>query len=211
MSKQVINNPGSQTKEILRILQGIVILSLSIYFIYHTLHFFRFTKEDLGKYFDIRWILILHISGGAIALLIGPFQLWEKFRTKRWRLHRVLGFIYLLAILVSSTCAIYLSVTTAFQVNNPYAFSLHIWIGVWVVSTFIAYYAAIKRKFLLHQEWMTRSYIATVAFVLSALILRLPQVQRYGNFAEISPSIFWFGWAVPFFVYDIILSARRKK
>lgn len=211
MSKSVINKPGSPVKEFARIIQGLLILSLSLYFIYQSLHFFKLTPEEMGKYFSIKWILIFHISAGAIALVVGPFQLWEKFRTRRWRLHRRLGFVYLLAILVSSACAVYLSVTTAFEINWPYAFSLHVWVNVWILSTVIAYYAAIKKKFVLHQEWMTRSYIATLAFVISATVLKLPVIQSLGNFAEISPSIFWFGWAVPFFVYDVLLAVRRKK
>lgn len=211
MSKSIINKPGNPVKEFLRIIQGVLILALSFYFIYQSLHFFKLTPEELGKYFSIKWILIFHISAGAIALVVGPFQLWEKFRTRRWRLHRWLGFVYLLAILVSSACAVYLSATTAFEINWAYAFSLHVWVSVWIISTVIAYYAAIKKKFVLHQEWMTRSYIATLAFVTSATVLKLPFVQNLGSFAEISPSIFWFGWAVPFFVYDVLLSIKRKK
>lgn len=211
MSKSITNKPGRPAKEAIKVIQGIFILSLSLYFIYQSLHFFKLTPDELGKYFNIKWVLIFHISAGAIALLTGPFQLWGKFRTRNWRLHRQLGFVYLLAILVSSACAVYLSATTAFEINWPYAFSLHVWVSVWIISTVIAYYAAIKKKFVLHQEWMTRSYIATLAFVISATVLKLPVIRNLGSFAEISPSIFWFGWAVPFFVYEVLLAVKRKK
>lgn len=202
---------ANNLKEFLQLLLGAVIIGLSIYFLTGAAHFFKLTREELGKYFDIKWVLLLHITGGGIALLTGPFLLWEKFRNHNLRLHRFLGKVYLISVLVSGLFAVYLSFTTAYAINWAYAFSLQIWVSVWLSASVIAYYFVINKKIKLHKEWMVRSYIVSLAFVISALILKIPYVQSLGSFEEISPSLFWFGWAVPLYIYDLLLSAVRKQ
>jgi len=187
---------------------GIVFLTWS--FMHGADHFLQLTPEALGKYFNVKWILILHITAGGGALVSGPIQFWERLRNRYRKLHRVIGILYLLAVLASSACAVILAFTTAYAVNWAYAFSVQVWVTVWITSSFIAYYTARKRKFKLHKEWMNRSYIVTLAFVVSGSLLKLPVVQQLGEFAEISPSFFWLGWAVPLYIYEVVLSYRRK-
>jgi uncharacterized membrane protein len=210
-----MKNPFSSSalnlKESLKLLLGAVIISLSVYFLIGAAHFFKLTREELGKYFDMKWVLLLHISGGGVALLTGPFLLWEKFRNNNLRLHRFLGKVYLISVLVSGILAVCLSFTTAYAVNWAYAFSLQVWVSVWLSASFIAYYFVINKKIKLHKEWMARSYMVSLAFVISALILKIPYIQSLGTFEEISPSLFWFGWAVPLYIYDLYLSAVRKQ
>lgn len=198
-------------KESPRLLLGVVIISLSVYFMIGAAHFFKLTREELGKYFDVKWVLIFHITGGGIALLSGPFLLWEKFRNGNLKLHRLLGKVYLVSVFVSGFLAVYLSLTTAYAVNWAYAFSAQVWASVWLSASFAAYYFVINKKIKLHKEWMMRSYMVSLAFVISALILKIPYVQGLGTFGEVSPSLFWLGWAAPLYIYDLCLSAARKQ
>lgn len=174
-------------------------------------HFLELTPEALGKYFPLKWVLIAHITGGGGALILGPMQFWGKFRARYIGLHRWVGIGYLLAILLSSVCAAILSVTTAYDVNWAYAFSLQVWVGVWIISTVIAYRAALQGKFKLHKEWMTRSYIVTVAFIISGLMLKYLLKIGFGTLEDISPSLIWMGWSIPLFVYQVILSFKANK
>lgn len=196
--------------DILTLTFWLCILTLTWSFMRGADHFLTLTPEALGKYFELRWVLIAHITAGGGALLLGPVQFWKRLQQSSWKVHRVMGILYLLAILISATCAVILAFTTAYVINWPYAFSLQVWVSVWILSTFIAYRAALKRKFNLHREWMTRSYIVTVAFIISGSAVKLPFVQQLGSFADISPSLFWMGWSVPLFVYEVILSFKRK-
>ena len=175
----------TKSSEIFKIIIGITLLSLSIYFISYNAHFFKATKEATGKYFDIKWILLLHISGGAIALLTGPFQFWERLRNRNWKLHRNLGKLYLIAILISSLCAVYLSLTTAYTINWMYAFSAQVWVSVWITTTLVAYVAVRKKKFKLHKEWMVRSYLVTWACVFYCLIIKNAFINALGSFGFI--------------------------
>ncbi|MES2477864.1 MAG: DUF2306 domain-containing protein [Bacteroidota bacterium] len=171
-------------------------------------HFLDLTPEALGKYYNYKWVLIAHITAGGGALILGIVQFWKKLRTYSWKIHRIVGFLYLLAVVVSSSCAVVLAFTTSYKVNLAYAFSLQIWVSVWISATALAYFFAIKKKFKLHQEWMIRSYIVTMAFVVSGLILKTPYVQNLGSFEDISPSLFWLGWSVPLYLYEIIRSSK---
>jgi hypothetical protein len=192
----------------LKILLWLGIIFLTWYFMHGADHFLELTPETLGKYFNVRWLLIAHITAGGGALVLGPPQFSERLRNNYKMLHRTVGVLYLLAIVVSGTCAVILAFTTAHKVNWAYAFSLQIWVSVWISASFIAYRTALKKKFKLHKEWMTRSYIVTLAFVISGLALKLSFIQAMGSFADISPSLFWFGWSVPLYVYQAILSAK---
>ncbi|SKB52697.1 DUF2306 domain-containing protein [Dyadobacter psychrophilus] len=197
--------------DIVPLLLWALIVFLTWLFMHGADHFLALTPAALGKYFELRWVLIAHITAGGGALIMGLIQFWPKLRKYSWKLHRIVGFLYLAAILLSSLCAVILAFSTAYEVNWAYAFSLQIWVGVWISSTAIAYYAALTRKFQLHQEWMVRSYLVTLAFILSGLAVKLPVIQSLGSFAEISPSLFWMGWSVPLYIYQIILSGRAKK
>ncbi|MCF0049107.1 DUF2306 domain-containing protein [Dyadobacter sp. LJ53] len=197
--------------DIFPILFWCLIVFLTWLFMHGADHFLILTRAALGKYFELRWFLIAHITAGGGALVMGFIQFWPKLRKYSWKLHRVIGLLYLMAILVSSLCAMVLAFSTAYEVNWAYAFSLQVWVGVWISSTAIAFYAALQRKFQLHQEWMVRSYLVTLAFILSGLAIKLPFIQRLGSFDEISPSLFWVGWSVPLYIYQVILSSRTRK
>lgn len=210
MDNKTTNNPKLKWHKIdsIPLLIWAFIIFITWTFMHGADHFLDLTPQSLGKYYDYKWILIAHITAGGGAIVSGMIQFWKKLRNYSWKLHRYVGFIYLLAVLTSGICAVILAFTTAYKVNLPYAFSLQIWVSVWITSTFIAYYAAIKKKIQLHKEWMVRSYIATVAFVISGLIIKIPYVQGLGSFEDISPSLFWFGWAVPLFIYEVIRSSK---
>lgn len=194
-----------------RLLATLLVLSCALYFIAVNAHFFRLTREAMGKYFEIRPVLLLHIGGGAVALLSGPLQFWDELRLRSRELHRGLGVAYILAVAVSGPCALFLTFTSAREIGWPYVFSLQVWVSVWMLSTFLAYRYARRKQFKLHKEWMMRSYLVTLAFVVSALLIKLPFIAARGSFAEVSPSLFWAAWAVPLFALDVALSAQRRQ
>ena len=196
--------------DIIPVLIWLLILFLTWLFMHGADHFLTLSPEALGKYFELKWILIAHITAGGGSLVIGLIQFRKKLRLYSPKLHRLTGLLYLMAVLVSSFCAVILAFTTAKDVNWAYAFSLQIWVSVWISTTAIAYYAALKKRFTLHQQWMVRSYIVTLAFIISGLAIKLPSVKQLGSFEEISPSLFWLGWAVPLYIYQVILGVKEK-
>jgi uncharacterized membrane protein len=175
------------------------------------LPYFGFSQERFGRYWDFRWELIGHIGGGLIALLIGPFQFWKSFRNRYWQVHRNLGKIYLVAILLSCICSTYLAWTSAYRINFSWAFALQGLAFAWFVTTGMAYIAVRRRRFNQHREWMTRSYIVTFAFVTFRLFSDLPiTISLMPHFEERGPTVIWMSWTVPLLIAEIFISWKRK-
>lgn len=189
---------------------GALILGLSVFYIIKTSGFYALTPEALGKYFSIKWVLIGHIAGGAIALLTGPFLIWKLARERNLKLHRYMGRVYVFTIFITGGYALYLASTTGMLVNWMYAFSLHVLASAWIIATFLAYYMVLKRKMKLHEEWAKRSYLLTIAFVAQATIMYHPDIEKLGTFGETSPSVIWTSWTVPLFLFDVYLSFRKN-
>jgi hypothetical protein len=139
----------------------------------------------------------------------GTIQFWEKLRKYSYRIHRVIGLLYVFSILISSVSALILAFTTAYEVNWQFAFALQVWATAWISSTLLAYYHALRKRFLLHKEWMIRSYIVTIAFVIQGLLLKTSYVQSLGSLEEISASFIWMGWTVPLYLYEVLRSGQR--
>lgn len=173
-------------------------------------HYLEMTPEALGRYFPKRYFLILHITSGGGALITGIIQFWPKLRNASVLLHRIIGYVYLLSVLASSICALVLASTTSYQINWAYAFTLQVWASIWISTTFIAFFTAVKKQFKLHKEWMIRSYLVTVAFLISGFAYKIPYVQSLGSFEEVTVPLFWMGWAVPLFTYEVIRSGLGK-
>jgi len=192
------------------LLVWIAVFFMTWLFMHGADHFLKMTPEALGKYFELRWVLIAHITCGGGALITGIVQFWPKLRSYSPRLHRFTGFLYLLAVLVSSACALILAFTTAYKVSWANAFTLQVWTAVWISSTFIAYHAAVRRKFNTDKEWMIRSYIVTIAFLVSGFLYRIPYIQQLGTIAEVGVPLFWLGWSVPLYTYEIIRSYKTN-
>src|SRR5688572_16213421 len=93
----------------LQILFWIAIFLITYSFMRGADHFLELTPEALGKYFKLRWVLIAHITAGGGALILGPIQFWDQVRVYSKKIHRIMGLLYLLAILVSSFCAVILA------------------------------------------------------------------------------------------------------
>ncbi|GEP90591.1 hypothetical protein CTE07_22360 [Chitinophaga terrae (ex Kim and Jung 2007)] len=198
-------------RDLLPLLIWISVGILTWLFMHGADHYLQMTPEALGKYYDQRWFLVAHITAGGGALVTGLVQFWPKLRQYSMKLHRYIGYVYLLAILVSSLSALVLASTTAYMVNWAYAFTLQVWASVWISSSFIAWYTAVKKQFKLHKEWMIRSYLVTVAFLISGYVYKIPYVQQLGSFEAVTVPLFWMGWALPLYTYEIVRSSFVKK
>jgi uncharacterized membrane protein len=195
----------------LKLIHGLIVIALSLYFIYENRRFYSLTPEALGKYINYSVVIITHIFCGSVALLSGPLLLWETFRNRYLNAHRLMGKAYMISVVTSALSALFLTFTTAKTINFPYVFSLQMLIAVWLTTTGFAYWAVRNRKMIQHKEWTVRSYIATLAFIGQAFLFKLPLVQALGTFAEIFPSAVWFSWSMPMFAYQVYLGLKQKK
>jgi uncharacterized membrane protein len=188
-----------------------LILFAGKFIIKDALPYFGFEKETFGHYWIVKWSLIGHISGGILALIIGPFQFSKAFRNKFMTTHRWLGRIYLTAILIATISATYIAWTTAIQVNFSWAFSLQMLAFAWIVTASMAYLSVMKGRIIQHKEWMIRSYVVTFAFVNFRWLNELTIVKNLmPEFEERGATIIWLSWTIPLLITEIVLSWKKK-
>ena len=189
----------------------LLILFAGKFVINDALPYYGFDKETFGRYWNFRWPLIGHISGGLLALVIGPFQFSKTFRNKYMTAHRWLGRIYLTSILIATISSTYLAWTSAYRVNFSWAFGLQGLAFAWITTASMGYLSVMRGRILQHKEWMIRSYVVTFAFVNFRWLTDLPIAHQLMNkFEERGPTVIWLSWTIPLLITEIVLSWKKK-
>lgn len=109
----------------------------------------------------------LHVGGGGTALLLAPWQFIRALRNRAPVVHRTIGRLYVMAILIGGTAGLVMAPNSDAGPIAQLGFaSLAV---LWLATTAIAFAAAYRRKISTHRRWMIRS----VALTLAAVTLRI--------------------------------------
>jgi len=171
------------------------------------LPYFTLKQEVFRFYWPRRGWLLLHITGGIVALLTGPGQLWLGLNRTRLQLHRQLGVAYMASVAVSSAAAFYLAAHT--DVNWVFGAGLTGLAVAWITTTGMAFVAVRRGLLQQHQEWMIRSYVVTFAFVNFRILAGVLQVAGVGTLQEQLALASWFCWAVPLLITEAVLQGKK--
>jgi uncharacterized membrane protein len=115
-----------------------------------------------------RGLLIPHTLCGTFALLAGPLQFSSRFRQRHLKLHRVLGRMYFVSVIIGAFTGI------ALATGRPGLPGTSMQGAAWIVCTTAAVIAARNRQIAVHRQWMARSYAVTVTFVSSRVLNLVP-------------------------------------
>jgi uncharacterized membrane protein len=204
-----ISAPAHPAARVPKMFALTVILSVAGVFLFrYALHYYlRYNPASYDVYWPRRFGLLLHITSGTLALLIGPWQFSRRLRQRRLGLHRVMGRVYLIAIVCGALGAVYLAITTTF--GWPWGFGLIGLALAWLTTAGMAYYAIRQRQIQVHQEWMVRSYVVTFAFVTFRFLSDTPPFSHMGPPNELAITYIWACWALPLLVTEVIMQVRR--
>jgi len=142
--------------------------------------------------------LLAHLAGGSVALIAGPFQLWSGPAELRLSLHRWVGRVYVIAVLVGGSAAFYLS---AYTQGFAKQLSLQALGVVWWATTWMAYRAIRSGRELQHSRWATRSYAVTFSFVIFRLGAELGVLRLLGS--EPVAAGIWLSWMIPLLMTEV--------
>lgn len=146
-----------------------------------------------------------HIVFGGVALLIGWMQFSEKIRTTYIRLHRSVGKLYVISVLVSGVCGGYIALhATGGWISTLGFMGLAI---IWVLTTLNAYRAVRNKDMDLHKGFMIYSYAATFAAVTLRIWLPLLHIV-FDDFVVAYRLVAWLCW-VPNMVFAYFWIRRR--
>ncbi|HEX8197028.1 MAG TPA: DUF2306 domain-containing protein [Pyrinomonadaceae bacterium] len=146
--------------------------------------------------------LLFHAGGGIVALSLGPWGFWAAFRNKYPLLHRWMGRIYLLSVLIGGIAGLYLAVTALGGLPTRIGFSM---LGaLWLTTGAMAYLRIRQGDVQVHRAWMIRSYALTFSAVMLRLWLPLFFVLGY-DFPEAYTTVAWLCWVPNLLVAELII------
>lgn len=146
----------------------------------------------------------MHIILGGLALLIGWTQFTTRFRNKNLKMHRQLGKIYVISVLLSSIAGIYIGFFATGGILSKLGF---ICLGIiWLSSTLMAYQYIRQGEIERHQKMMIYSYAACLAAVTLRIWLPLLSMT-FSNFIIAYTIVAWLCWVPNIIVANFI--ARR--
>ncbi len=176
-------------------------------YVFH--YYLNYNQAGLEVYWPKRGWLLLHITSGTVALLIGPWQFSRRLRQRYLQLHRVLGRIYLIAVACGSIAAIALSLVVFH--GWAFSFSLFSMALVWSTCGGMAYYAVRQKQIQVHQEWMVRTYVVTFGFVTFRVLNDMGPTSHLLPVGERADTFVWACWVLPLMAAEVIMQLRRMR
>jgi hypothetical protein len=156
--------------------------------------------------------MLTHAIVAPFALLLGPFQFFPGLRARHPGVHRWMGRIYVVAVLIGGSAAL---ATAPFASGGPAA---AIGFGTlalaWLGVTFAAWRAAVARRFERHRLLMRFSYAMTFAAV--TLRLQIPfgfALFHFASYRDMSVWLAYTSWlpnVAAVALYSLVASARRQ-
>ena len=169
-----------------------------------------FLRSKQGVYDIDYWRLSFytHVFASSLVLLAGFTQFSGTILRRYPRLHRTMGYVYIITVLFVSGPA---ALVMGFYANGgvPARTSFVLLASLWLVFTALAWWYAVRRRFLLHGAFLYRSY----ALTLSALTLRsYTFLLEWGN-APIHPRDLyivtaWLSWVPNLLVAEWLIQYR---
>ena len=152
------------------------LLSISVIYMKNA-HIFDPSSEIARHFAPVKWYLIPHAFFGALALLLGAFQFSNRLRAKYLKVHRILGYLYVVSVFISAPFAI----PVAKRIDS---LSLVAASGVqsfgWMVTTALALYCIRHGNVSQHRRWMLRSYPFAMVFTVARLLIPIPFILHQG-------------------------------
>jgi predicted membrane protein DUF2306 len=179
------------------------------YYLHYQEAAFTDPTRGAANYWAMRRWLLMHITGGMLALLTGPWQFWTGFRVRYSRLHRWTGRVFLCAVAIGSVGAFRMAIATTF--GWAFGTSLFMLATAWVTTAGMAYYAILTRRIQIHKEWMARAYVVTFAFVTFRVLNDYYPGSRLQPDSDRSITMGWASWVVPLLITEVILQLRRMR
>lgn len=138
------------------------------------------------------WFAWPHFIGGGVALLLGGFQFSARLRSRRPALHRLLGRIYLLAVLAAGLGG--LGIATIAHGGASARIGFGLLALLWLGSGLAAWRAIVAGDIEAHRRWMTRNFALTFAAVTLRVDLVLLQNAFGLGFDDAYRTVAWFAW-----------------
>lgn len=159
--------------------------------------------EQRATYIENQFVLIMHIVGASFALVLGAVQMLPSIRVRRPVIHRILGRVYGVGVLVGSVFGLLLSRTAFGGAISTAGFAglAIFWLGTLVPAIVNARNGDIAA----HRRWMIRNYALTYAAVTLRIWLPIASVIPGLEFIDGYRAISWLAWVPNLIAAELFL------
>jgi uncharacterized membrane protein len=161
-----------------------------------------------ARFAEVPLFAAFHVLGSGLALLIGGFQFLPGIRARRIYLHRWLGRVYLIAVLLGGIGGLILSARADGGLAGQAGFFLLA--VVWLVSGWQAYAAIRRGDVQAHRIWMIRNFALTFAAVTLRIYLGVATGALGIAFEAFYPLVAWLCWVPNLVVAEWLIIASPR-
>ena len=196
-----------QSRNWSRLLLWTFVVFMMGYVLYHNESFLVNRADPAWAHYQpFKWWLLPHGLAGACAIFLGPMQFSDRLRQKYLRLHKTIGWIYVVGALIVAPLGSYIQYFEE-RMGGPRSFTMAAAsdAALLMLTTAIALFFVLRGNIQQHRQWMTRSYAVALVFLEVRVI---SGVFGFDNSAQAGEIIVWMGviFAVP--LADIVLNWR---
>lgn len=146
-----------------------------------------------------------HIVFGGLALLIGWLQFSQKLRIKNINLHRTIGKTYVISVLISGICGLFIALyATGGIISITGFFTMGI---IWLSSTILGFKAIKNGDVESHKKFTIFSYAACFAAVTLRIWLPI-LIIIMGEFTGAYRIVSWLCWVPNIIIASFIVSKK---
>jgi uncharacterized membrane protein len=184
------------------------VVAMLAYVLRHDESFLINSKDPEWQHIHLfRWYLLPHGIAGACALLLAPMQFSDRLRCRFTKLHRVVGRIYVGAVLIAAPLGFYIQFFEE-RIGAPrtFSFAAAAQATSWIVTTLVALALILQCKVDAHRRWMTRSFAVALVFLEVRVVLGVTHWEDLG--ANVSEAVVWGCNVFTLLAADIVLQCQ---
>jgi uncharacterized membrane protein len=137
------------------------------YVLFHNESFLVHSDDPHWSHYRQIWMWLLpHGLAGACALLLAPMQFSDRLRKRYLKLHQVVGYIYVGAVLIAAPMGFFTQfIQESAGMPRSFSFAALTQASSWIITTLVALVLIRQGKITQHRQWMTRSFSVALIFL----------------------------------------------
>ncbi|MBR06971.1 MAG: hypothetical protein CMP48_04720 [Rickettsiales bacterium] len=156
------------------------------------------------------WYLLIfrgHVFFGLIAITVGPFQFVKRILKGNKSIHRRIGYVYFISVLISSVCGIMVAPFAMGGWITSLGFTiLSVTWGLITVKSVLAIRGGDLES---HQRWVFYSYGFTFSAITQRTLLLIPLLTNV-SFMPIYQLSAWLPWILNLIIASLLLKRTNR-
>ncbi|WP_242107752.1 DUF2306 domain-containing protein [Luteimonas aquatica] len=153
-----------------------------------------------AMFWSRRGWLWTHLAGGVLAIVLGPLQFLTRKQKTYPRLHRWMGRVYMVGILIACTGATGLIATSQAPLGIRAAFASTAL--AWLTTALAALIAIRQGRVSAHRRWMIRNYLVTLSPITFRIFLQAHLATGSPPSPAMVALLLWMSWLLPLLIYE---------